>query len=58
MVFNAARFVAFLGPLLAGTIIATFGGYSTAATVLGLIYVAGMLAVPFCPEKRGRALPE
>ncbi len=57
-VFNAARFVAFLGPLLAGTIIATFGGYSTAATVLGLIYVVGMLVVPFCPETRGRALPD
>lgn len=57
-VFNAARFIAFLGPLLAGTIIATFGGYSTAATVLGLIYIVGMVVVPFCPETRGRALPE
>jgi MFS family permease len=57
-VFNAARFIAFLGPLLAGTIIATFGGYSTAATVLGLIYLVGMVVVPFCPETRGRALPE
>ncbi|MFC4855435.1 MFS transporter [Actinophytocola glycyrrhizae] len=57
-VFNAARFIAFLGPLLAGTIIATLGGYGTAATVLGLIYVVGMLVVPFCPETRGRALPE
>ncbi|MBB4909521.1 MFS transporter [Actinophytocola algeriensis] len=57
-VFNAARFIAFLGPLLAGTIIAAFGGYGTAATVLGLIYIVGMVVVPFCPETRGRALPE
>ncbi len=57
-VFNAARFVAFLGPLLAGTIIATLGGYGTAATVVGLIYLVGMAVVPFCPETRGRALPE
>jgi MFS family permease len=57
-VFNAARFVAFLGPLLAGTIIATLGGYGTAATVVGLIYIVGMAVVPFCPETRGRALPE
>lgn len=56
-VFNAARFVAFLGPLLAGSIIAAFG-YSTAATVLGLIYIVGMVVVPFCPETKGRALPE
>lgn len=57
-VFNAARFIAFLGPLLAGTIIATLGGYGTAATVVGLIYIVGMAVVPFCPETRGRALPE
>ncbi len=57
-VFNAARFVAFLGPLLAGTIIAALGGYGTAATVLGLIYVVGMVVVPFLPETRGKALPE
>ncbi|MCT2587711.1 MFS transporter [Actinophytocola gossypii] len=57
-VFNAARFIAFLGPLLAGSIIAALGGYGTAATVVGLIYVLGMIVVPFCPETRGRALPE
>ncbi|HEY0450310.1 MFS transporter [Actinophytocola sp.] len=57
-VFNAARFVAFLGPLLAGSIIAGLGGYGTAAAVVGLIYVVGMLVVPFCPETKGRQLPE
>jgi MFS family permease len=57
-VFNAARFIAFLGPLLAGTIIAALGGYGTAATVLGLIYLVGMAVVPFCPETRGRQLPD
>ncbi|WP_291415180.1 MFS transporter [Actinophytocola sp.] len=57
-VFNAARFIAFLGPLLAGSIIAALGGYGTAATVVGLIYIVGMVVVPFCPETRGRQLPE
>lgn len=57
-VFNAARFVAFLGPLVAGSIIAALGGYGTAATVVGLIYVLGMVVVPFCPETRGKALPD
>ena len=57
-VFNAARFIAFLGPLLAGTIIAALGGYGTAATVVGLIYIVGMVVVPFLPETRGKALPE
>ena len=57
-VFNAARFVAFLGPLVAGSIIGALGGYGTSATVVGLIYVVGMLVVPFCPETKGKALPE
>jgi MFS family permease len=57
-VFNAARFIAFLGPLLAGSIIAALGGYGTAATVVGLIYIVGMLAVPFGPETRGKQLPD
>lgn len=57
-VFNAARFIAFLGPLTAGTIIARLGGYGTAATVIGLVYLVGMLVVPFCPETKGKPLPE
>ncbi|GAB3456887.1 MFS transporter [Actinophytocola sediminis] len=57
-VFNAARFIAFLGPLLAGSIIAALGGYGTAATVVGLVYVVGMFVVPFCPETRGKQLPD
>jgi MFS family permease len=58
LVFNAARFVAFLGPLLSGAIIAKLGGYGTAATVVGLIYILGLVVAPFCPETRGRALPD
>lgn len=57
-VFNAARFVAFLGPLLSGTIISKFGSYGVAATVVGLIYIVGLLVAPFVPETRGRPLPE
>src|SRR5690606_24849784 len=53
-----ARFIAFLGPLVAGSIIAALGGYGTAATVVGLVYILGMLVVPFCPETKGKALPE
>lgn len=57
-VFNAARFVAFLGPLLSGAIISRLGSYGVAATVVGLIYIVGLLVAPFCPETRGRPLPE
>jgi len=39
-------------------IIAALGGYDTAATVVGLSYILGMLVVPFCHQTRGRQLPE
>lgn len=57
-VFNAARFIAFLGPLTAGAIIGTLGGYGIAASVIGLVYIIGLIVVPFCPETRGKPLPE
>jgi len=55
--FNAPRFIAFLGPLLAGTMIVQFGGYGRAAMVLAMIYVVGIVAAPFLPETRGKSLP-
>ncbi|HEY3753183.1 MAG TPA: MFS transporter, partial [Pseudonocardiaceae bacterium] len=57
-VFNAARFVAFLGPLTAGAIISRLGGYGIAATAVGGIYLLGLVVAPFCPETKGRQLPE
>src|SRR5580704_15236807 len=57
-VFNAPRFIAFLGPLLAGTLIVHFGGYGRAATIVALIYILGLCAVPFLPETVGKPLPD
>jgi len=57
-VFNAARFIAFLGPLLAGAIISSLGGYGIAATVVGLIYILGLAVAPLVPETRGVRLPD
>ena len=56
--FNAPRFIAFLGPLLAGTLIVSFGGYGNAATWSASIYVLGLICAPFLPETRGAPLPE
>ena len=56
--FNAPRFVAFLGPLVAGSLITRFGGYGDAATIVSSIYVLGLVAVPFLPETNGKPLPE
>lgn len=55
--FNAPRFVAFLGPLFAGMLIAQFGGFSKTAVAFSVIYVIGFLAVPFLPETKGKPLP-
>jgi len=56
--FNAPRFVAFLGPLVSGTLIAAFGEYGRPALLVSLIYVVGLAATPFFPETRGKPLPE
>src|SRR5438046_6021120 len=55
--FNAPRFVAFLGPLFAGTLIVQFGGYSHAALIISSIYVLGFCVAPFLPETKGKPLP-
>jgi MFS family permease len=56
--FNAPRFIAFLGPLLAGTMIVRFGGYGGAAMLLSSIYLLGLVAAPLLPETRGKPLPQ
>jgi hypothetical protein len=55
--FNAPRFIAFLGPLVAGAMIVQFGGFGQAAMALAMIYVLALAAVPFLPETRGKPLP-
>jgi MFS family permease len=57
-IFNSSRFVAFLGPILAGAIIARFGGLQYAATAVGSIFVLGFAASFFARETRGQGLPE
>ncbi|HEY6361918.1 MAG TPA: MFS transporter [Vicinamibacterales bacterium] len=56
--FNAPRFVAFLGPLVAGTLITAFGEYGRPALLVSLVYVVGVAATPFFPETRGAPLPD
>jgi MFS family permease len=55
--FNAPRFISCLGPLIAGTLIAYFGGFGMAATIVGLFFILGVVAAPFLPETRGKPLP-
>jgi MFS family permease len=57
-VFNSPRFIAWIGPIIAGQLVANFGGFSNAAMTMALIYAVGLLSVPFLPETRGKPLPE
>jgi MFS family permease len=58
LVYDSSRSVAGLGPLLAGWLISSFGGIGTAAAMMSLIYVVGLVVTPFAgPETKGRPLP-
>jgi MFS family permease len=57
IVFDGSRTIAALGPLLAGWLASSFGGIPTAATMMALIYIIGLVVTPFAgPETRGTTL--
>jgi MFS family permease len=60
LVFNASRFVAALGPLFAGYLIATTGSIPATAVAMSFVYVVGILAARIAgPETRdSRCRPE
>jgi len=58
LVFDSSRSVSALGPLLAGRLVSSFGGIGTAAGVMSVIYVVGLIVTPFAgPETKGKPLP-
>jgi MFS family permease len=58
VVFDSSRSIAALGPLLAGWLVSSFGGIGTAAAMMSLIYVVGLVVTPFAgPETKGKPLP-
>lgn len=56
--FNFARVFASTGPFLTGALTGLFGSFTRAVTAVGMIYLLGLLLLPFAPETRGRDLPE
>lgn len=56
--YNAGRIVASMSPFLTGTLIATFGSFGKSASAVALIYVAGLLVIPFARETRNCPLPD
>jgi MFS family permease len=56
--FNVGRVLASTGPFLTGFLVTALGGFGRAASAIALIYLIGLLILPFAPETKGRALPE
>src|SRR5713226_1716554 len=58
LVFDSSRSIAALGPLSAGWLISSFGSIRTAAAMMSLVYVVGLVVTPFAgPETKGKPLP-
>jgi MFS family permease len=55
--FNAPRWISCVGPLIAGTLIVSLGGFGVAATIIGLFFILGFVVAPFLPETKGKPLP-
>jgi MFS family permease len=56
--FNAGRVLASSGPFLTGFLVRELGSFGRAASAIALIYLVGLLLLPFAPETRGKPLPE
>lgn len=57
-VFNTARLIAWVFPIIAGALIKSFGGVANAALTLGSVYLIGLVLPWFLPETSGRGLPD
>jgi len=56
--FNAGRVLASAGPFITGLLVASLGTFGRAASAVAVIYLIGLLILPFAPETRGQALPD
>jgi MFS family permease len=56
--FNVGRVLASAGPFLTGFLVTALGGFGRAASAIALIYLVGLLILPFAPETKGKSLPE
>jgi MFS family permease len=54
--FNAGRIFAASGPFLTGYLVLHLGTFARAASLIALIYVLGLLVLPFARETRGEVI--
>ena len=55
--FNIGRVLASIGPFVTGYLVTVLGNFGRAASAVALIYLVGLLILPFAPETKGRPLP-
>lgn len=56
-IFSGSRFVAWFFPIIAGGLIAFFGGTSNLAVTVGSVFVLGIILPWFLPETKGKGMP-
>jgi MFS family permease len=56
--YNFARFFSAAAPFVAGAMVSAHGSFSRAISVIGLVYLLGLIALMFARETKGQALPE
>jgi MFS family permease len=56
-IFNAARLIAWVFPIIAGVLVATLGGLASAALTMASVYAIGIVLPWFLPETAGKPLP-
>ena len=57
-VFNGARLIAWVFPIIAGTIVSSVGGLANAALIMSSIYIIGLIVPWFAPETAGKPMPD
>jgi MFS family permease len=55
--FNIGRVLASAGPLVTGYLVTVLGSFGLAVCAVALIYLVGLLILPFAPETKGQPLP-
>ena len=56
--FNIGRLLASAGPFVTGYLVMALGSFGRAASAVALIYLVGLLILPFAPETKGKPLPQ
>jgi MFS family permease len=57
VVFNGARLIAWIFPIIAGQIVTLSGGVAAAALIMSSVYGIGLIVPWFMPETTGKPLP-